>query len=132
MPSVTLPINALSELTVTFEELLFPTSVVMGLTDEKEKSGLGAGVGVGVGVGVAGGCNSNAPTSVPSAAFMMFGSSKIRANAVPRWSLVNPLLVPLSIAGLSGWSAIVSVGPPLLRKPAGSNFGSSGEALVPV
>ena len=37
-----------------------------------------------------------------------------------------------SIAGLPESSAVVLVGPPLFCKPAGSSFGSSGEATVPV
>ena len=43
--------------------------------------GDGSGVGVGVGVGVGPpGCNSNAPTSVPSPAFAIAGSSNVRSN----------------------------------------------------
>ena len=43
--------------------------------------GDGDGVGVGVGVGVGPpGCNSNAPTSVPSSLFETAASSKVRTN----------------------------------------------------
>ena len=41
--------------------------------------GFGVGVGVGVGVGPPG-CSSKAPTSVPSPAFALAGSSNVRAN----------------------------------------------------
>src|SRR5258705_2121078 len=44
-----------------------------------EGDGSGVGVGVGVGVGPPG-CSSKAPTSVPSPAFAIAGSSNVRAN----------------------------------------------------
>jgi hypothetical protein len=100
---------------------------------------VGGGVGIDVGVCVGGAdCTSKAPISVPSppVAFGAAGSSNVRGKLAPRWSAarepVKPLLLPLSIAGLPKSSAMVWVGPPLSRKPFGSTFGSSGDAVVPV
>ena len=75
--------------------------------------------------------------SVPSppVAEATSGSSKVRVKPVPRWSVVRTplrlLAVPLSIAGLSGNSAMVGVSPPLFCGPAGSSFGSNGAAALP-
>ena len=105
---------------------------------------VGVAVGVRVGeltsvcVGVAVGdggehdcCNSKAPMSVPSppGAFGIGESSKVRAKPVPRWSVVRPLLVPLSMAGLPQSNAMVSVGPPLSCSSPRLAF--SGAAVVP-
>jgi len=89
---------------------------------------------VGVAVGDGGEhdcCNSKAPMSVPSppGAFGIGESSKVRAKPVPRWSVVRPLLVPLSMAGLPQSNAMVSVGPPLSCSSPRLAF--SGAAVVP-
>lgn len=71
--------------------------------------GVGVGLAVGVGVGVAvGPCTSNEPLSSRP--------STTRGNPGPRWSFEGGganIGSPASMAGLSGNSSCVSVGPPL-------------------
>ena len=83
--------------------------------------GVSVGVAVGVGVGVGVACSSKAPISTVSLT--------MRGKPGPRWSLAKGLpfvstasvLLPWSMAGLPGSSAIVCVGPPLFCRPLGSS-----------
>ena len=75
---------------------------------------------------------SNAPISVPSPpAALATVVSTVRANPVPRWSVItpDPVLLPLSSAGLPPSRAWVGVVPPLFaNKPS---CGLRGAAPVP-
>ena len=73
---------------------------------------------------ISGGAYSNAPISTVLLT--------IRANPLPRWSVVNPValvLFPVSIPGLPANKAWVKLNPPLSCK--GPNLASKGLLAVP-